>query len=169
MMELPTNSGAVLDKGFKTPTTGSLKSWDRRVRPRLVFRNGTPLASRVVHRVTGHFSICLCNLGFFQAIQGGVSAPSFCAFIHRVAFKRCPGIGFFSRADQENGVFCNVEPRTRLRLVFHHETGLILRCAGKVWNPFQTKQRNRPSCRDQEGRRGSDEVVPGTSVFASRT
>ena len=30
------------------------------------------------------------------------------------------------------------------------ETGLILRCAGKVRNPFQTKQGNRPSCRDQE-------------------
>ena len=26
-------------------------------------------------------------------------------------------------------------------------------------------QGNRPYCRDQEGRRGSDEVVPGTSVF----
>ena len=34
-------------------------------------------------------------------------------------------------------------------------------------NPFQTTQGNRPSCRDQEGRRGSDEVVPGTSVFPS--
>ena len=39
------------------------------------------------------------------------------------------------------------------------ETGLILRCAGNVGNPFQTKQGNRPSCREQEGRRCSDEVV----------
>ena len=46
-------------------------------------------------------------------------------------------------------------------------TVLILRCAGKVGNPLQTKQGNRPSCRDQEGRRGSDEVVLGTSVFPS--
>ena len=37
----------------------------------------------------------------------------------------------------------------------------------KVGNPLQTKQVNRPSFRDQEGRRGSDEVVPGTSVFPS--
>ena len=29
-------------------------------------------------------------------------------------------------------------------------------------------QGNGPSCRDQEGSRGSDEVVPGTSVFFSR-
>ena len=32
-------------------------------------------------------------------------------------------------------------------------------------NPFQTTQGNRLSCRDQEGRRGSEEAVPGTSVF----
>ena len=33
--------------------------------------------------------------------------------------------------------------------------------------PFQTKQRNRPSCGDQEGRSGSDEVLLGTLVFPS--
>ena len=48
------------------------------------------------------------------------------------------------------------------------ENGLILRCAAKAGNPFQTTQGNRLSCRDQEGRRGSDEVVPGPSVFPSR-
>ena len=37
-------------------------------------------------------------------------------------------------------------------LKFPHETSLILRCAGKVGKPFQAKQRNRPSCGDQEGR-----------------
>ena len=45
------------------------------------------------------------------------------------------------------------------------ETGLILRCAGKAGNPFQTTQGNRHSCRDQEGRTGTDEAVPGLSVF----
>ena len=34
-------------------------------------------------------------------------------------------------------------------------------------NPSQSKQGNRTSCHDQEGRRVSDEVVPGTSVFSS--
>ena len=34
-------------------------------------------------------------------------------------------------------------------------------------NPFQRKQGNRLSCRDQEGRRGSEEAVPGPSVFPS--
>ena len=54
------------------------------------------------------------------------------------------------------------------RLEFPPETGLILRCAGKAGNPFQTTQGNRHSCRDQEARRGSDEAVPGPSVFPSR-
>ena len=35
----------------------------------------------------------------------------------------------------------------------------------KVGNPLQTKQGNRPTGHDQEGRRGLNEVVPGTSVF----
>ena len=79
--------------------------------------------------------------------------------------KRCPGIGFFSRADREIGVFQHVAPPTRLRLELPRETGLILTCAGKVGNPLQTEHGSRPSSRDQERRRGSDEVVPGTSVF----
>ena len=73
--------------------------------------------------------------------------------------KRCPGIGFLSRGDREIGVLRNVEPPTRPRLECRRETGLILRCDRKVGNPFQTKQGSRPSCRDQERRRGSEEVV----------
>ena len=81
--------------------------------------------------------------------------------------KRCSGIGFLSRAGREIGVFLHVTPPTRLRLEFPHETGLILRCAVKVGNAFQTKQGNQPYCRNQEERRGSGEVVPGPSVFPS--
>ena len=79
--------------------------------------------------------------------------------------KRCPGIGFLSRADGEIGVVRHVAPPTRLRLELARETGLILRWAGKVGNPLQTEQWSRPSFRDQERRRGSDEVLPGTLVF----
>ena len=79
--------------------------------------------------------------------------------------KRCPGIVFSSSADREIGVFQHVAPPTRLRLEFSRVTGLILRRAGKSGNPFQTKQGNRPYFRDQEERKGSDEVVPGTSVL----
>ena len=74
--------------------------------------------------------------------------------------KRCPGIGFLSRGDREIRVLRNVEPPTRPRLECRRETDLILRCDRKVGNPFQTKQRSRPTCPDQEGRRGSEEVVP---------
>ena len=81
--------------------------------------------------------------------------------------KRCPGIGFLSRADREIGVFRNVASTMRLPLEFLRHTDLILRCFGKVGNTFQTKQGNQPSCRDQAGRKGSDEVVPGTSMFLS--
>ena len=74
--------------------------------------------------------------------------------------ERCPGIGFFSRGDREIGVLRNVEAPTRPRLECRRETGLILRCDRKVRNPFQTKQGSRPSCPEQEGRSGSEEVVP---------
>ena len=37
---------------------------------------------------------------------------------------------------------------------FPRETDLLLRCAGKAGNPFQTTQGNRLSCRDQEGKIG---------------
>ena len=95
----------------------------------------------------------------------GVTAPSCCALIHRIAFELGSAIGFLSRADQGIGVFWHAAPPTRLCLEFPRETGLILMCARKVGNAFQTKQGNRTSCRYQEGRRVSDEVVPGTSVF----
>src|SRR5574342_601965 len=74
--------------------------------------------------------------------------------------KMCPGIGFVSRGDREIGVLRNVEPPTRPRLECLRETGLILRCDRKVGNPCQTKQGSRPSCPDQEGRKGSEEGVP---------
>ena len=74
--------------------------------------------------------------------------------------ERCPGIGFLSRGHRVIGVLRNVEPPTRPRLECRRETSLILRCDRKVGNPIQTKQGSRPPCRDQEGRRGSEEVVP---------
>ena len=100
-------------------------------------------------------------------MHGGVSDPSFCVFIHRVAFEEVSG----------HQVLMKSGPGYRGRsafgtthvgcLEFPHETGLILKCAAKVMKLFQTKQRNRPSCGNQEGRSGSDEVLLGTSVFPS--
>ena len=69
--------------------------------------------------------------------------------------------------DGEIGVFPNVAQNTRLPLEFQWETGLLLRCEGKVRIPFQTKQGNRPSSLEKKGKRASDSVVPGNSVFLS--
>ena len=95
----------------------------------------------------------------------GVTAPSCCIFIHRVDFEQVSRHRVLIKSRPGIGVLRHVAPPTRLRLEFPPQAGLILRCAGKVGNPFQTKQGNRPSCRDQEGRRDSDEVVLGTSMF----
>ena len=97
--------------------------------------------------------------GFFRTMHGK-NCPFVLTSFTGWSSERCPGIGFFSRGDREIGVLQNLEPPTRPRLECLRETGLILRCDRKVGNPFQTKQRSRPSCPDQEGRRGSEEVVP---------
>ena len=152
---------------FQTLIAGSLQSWDRRVRPRLGLKHGTPLAFRVVHGVTVHLSSCIWNLRVFPEDARGCQCP----FVFRLHPQGCVRRGVklrvLSRADLEIGVFQNVVPPTRLLLEFPRETGLILRWDGKVGNPFQTKLGNGPSCRDQKGIRGSDDVVPGTSVFLS--
>ena len=91
---------------FLTPIPGSLQSCDRRVRPRLGLRHGTPLASRGVHGVAGHLSSSIWNLRVFSGRCTGVSVP------YRVVTsstgwrsKRCPGMGFLSRADRDNRTF----------------------------------------------------------------
>ena len=106
---------------------------------------------------------CVWNLRDFPDDAQGCQCPLVLC-LHPQGFLRrgVRASGSYPRADQEIGVFRHMAPPTRLRLEFPHQTGLILRCSGKVRNPFQTKQGNRPSCCDHEGRRGSDEVVPGT-------
>ena len=100
-------------------------------------------------------------------MHGGVSAPSCCAFPHRFAFEEVSGHLILIRCGPGNRGRSACGTTHVASLEFPRETGLILRCAGKAGNPFQAKQANRPSCRDQEQRRVSDEVVPGTSVFPS--
>ena len=101
-------------------------------------------------------------------MHGGVSAPSCCAFIHRVAFIEVSGPRVLLKSGPGNRGRSACGTTHVANLEFPCETCLILRCAGKAGNPFQRKQVNRLSCSDQEGRRGSDELVPGTSVFPSR-
>ena len=101
--------------------------------------------------------------GFFQTIHGGVSAPSCCDFTHRFAFEELSGHRILIKSIPGNRGRLACGSTHVASLEFPRKTGVILRCAGKAGNPFQTKQGNRLSCRDQEGRRGSDEGVPGPS------
>ena len=100
-------------------------------------------------------------------MHGGGSAPSCCAFTHRVAFEEGSGPRVLLKSGPGNQGRSACGATHVARLEFPRETVLTLRCAGKAGKPFQTTQGNRLSCRDQEGRRGSDEVVPGPSVVSS--
>ena len=96
------------------------------------------------------------------------SAPSCCAFTNRVAFEdgSRPRVLLKSGPGNRGRLECGTTHVARLE--FPRETGPILRCAGKAGNPLETTQGDRLSCRDQEGRGGSEEAVPGPSVFPSR-
>ena len=101
-------------------------------------------------------------------MHGGGSAPSYCAFTHRVAFEEGSRPRVLLKGGPGNRGRSACGPTNVARLEFPRETSIILSCAGKAENTFHTKTGNRLSCRDQEGRWGSDEVVPGPSVFHSR-
>ena len=68
-------AGTSSSSPFLTLITGSLQIWNRRVRPRLVLRNGAPLASLVVHGVSDHLSRCIWNLWLFPDDETGLSVP----------------------------------------------------------------------------------------------
>ena len=108
------------------------------------------------------------NRGFFRTTHGGVSAPSNGNFTHRVAFEEVSGHRVLIQSGLGNRGRSACGTNLGAHLEFPREAGLILRCAGKAGNPFQNTQGNRLSGRDEEGRRGSDEGVPGPSVFPSR-
>ena len=100
-------------------------------------------------------------------MHGGVSAPSCCAFIHSVAFEEVSGYRGLIKSIPEKWGLTSYRNTHEATSRIPRETCVILHCAWKVENPLQTKQGNRPSCRDREGIWGSDEVVAGTSVFLS--
>ena len=101
-------------------------------------------------------------------MHGSVSAPSCCPFTHRVAFEEVSVQRVLLKSGPGNRGRSACGTTTVAHFEFPRVDGLILRCAGKAGNSFQTTQGNRHSCRDQEERRVSDEVVSGPSVFPSR-
>ena len=154
----------------------SISEADRRVPAELgqesqapsCLRKGTPLASRVAQGVSGPLSSCVWPCGCFQTMPGGVSAPLCCAFTHKAAFEEVSGHRVLIQSGPGDPGRSTCGTTHGARLGFPRETGLVLWCAGKAGNAFQTTQGNRLSCRDQEGRRGSEQAVPGPSVFHSR-
>ena len=130
---------------FLTPIAGFLQRWDRRVRPHLVWWNGTLLASRVVHGVTGHLSSCMWNLRFYPDDAWVFSTPSCCDFVHRFGFEEVSRHRVLIKSGSANRGLSACGTTNEATSLISGETGLILKCARKVGNPFQTKQGNRPS------------------------
>ena len=92
---------------FWTPTAGSLQSWYRRVRPRLVWRNVSPLASRVVHGVTGHLSSCMWILSFYPDDAWGCQYPFVLVLRPQVCLRRgVPSSGSYQERIGKMGSFC---------------------------------------------------------------
>ena len=73
--------------------------------------------------------------GFIRTMHGGVSSPSFFAFIHRVAFEEVSGHRVLIKSRPENRCRSLRGTSHMGSLEFPPETGLILRFAGKVGNP----------------------------------
>ena len=110
----------------------------------------------------GREATCRAVFGTWGVFSGrctGGSLPLRVGFIHRVEFGEVSGHRVLTKRGPGNRGASQRGSTTRPRLECRREPGLILRCDRKVGNPFQAKQGSRPSCRDQEGRRGSEEVV----------
>src|SRR5574337_222119 len=134
---------------------GSLQTGDRRVRPRLGSRHGTPLASRGVPGERGLLSSCIWNLGFFPNDARASHCPFVLTSFTGWSSERCPGIGFFSRGDRVIGVLRNVEAPTRPRLECrrdrkstrlnssHHSISYAVFCLKKKKKKKKTKKKER--------------------------
>ena len=96
-------------------------------------------------------SSCVWNPGSLRTMHGGGSAPSCCAFTHRVAFEEGSGPRVLLKSGLRNRGRSACGTTHVARLEFPRETGLILRGAGKAGNPFQTSQGNRISVAIRRG------------------
>ena len=74
------------------PTSGSLQSWERRVRPRLVLGRDLRLPLELLRGSQAPLQAVCGTHGCFWTMHGSVSAPSCCAITHRVAFEEGSGL-----------------------------------------------------------------------------
>src|SRR5574340_1498263 len=97
----PVEAGTAGYLCFQTPIAGPLQTGDRRVRPRLGLRHGTPLASR---GVPGREATCRAVFGTWGSFPDDERAGH-CPFVLTSytgwSSERCPGIGFLPRGDRE--------------------------------------------------------------------
>ena len=118
-------------------------------------RKGTPLASRVAQGVSGPSSSCVCvTRGSLRSMHGGGSAPSCCAFTHRVAFKEGSGPRFLLKSGPGNRGRSACGPTHVARLEFPRETGLILRCGREGREPLPDHAGESPLLSRSGGEKG---------------
>ena len=96
---------------FPTQIAGYVQSRDKRVTPRLLWRNESPLAFRVVHGVTGHFLSCLWNLRVFPDDARGCQCP-FVLCLHPQSF--------LQRGVQASGSFQELTGKSGSLGLWHH-------------------------------------------------
>ena len=101
---------------FLTPITGSLQRWDRRFRPRLVWRKGTLLASPVVHGMTGHFSSCVWYLRVSPDDTRGCQCP-FVLCLHQK--------GYLQRGVRASGSYQERTGKSGSFGMCHHPRGYV--------------------------------------------
>ena len=101
---------------FLTLIAGSLQSWDRRGRPRLGLKHGTPLAARVIHGVTGHLSSCIWNLQVFMDDARGCQCP----FVFRLHPHGC-----IRRGVRASGSYQERTGKSGSFGMWHHPRGYI--------------------------------------------
>ena len=90
---LGTGAGTVFFLVAQRIYRDDLQTGDRRVRPRLGLRHGTPLASRDVPGERGRLSSCIWNLGFLPN-DARKNCPVVLTAFTGWSSARCPGIGF---------------------------------------------------------------------------
>ena len=118
--------------------------------------------------------------GSLRTMHGGGSAPSCCAFTHRVAFEEGFGPRVLLKSGPGNRGRSACGTTHVARLEFPRETGLILRCAGRAGTPSEPRRgidspvvirrgegAQMKRCRDPREKAGLKLNIQNTKIMAS--